>query len=1199
LTPISPNSAPHSAPASAHSSTARVARDILLLALAYVAVGRISLLLAIPPGYAMAVYPPAGIALGYVLVRGFAAAPGVTLGSFVLNLWIGWETRGTILAADMAVPAVIGIGAALQAACGAWLIRRFVGYPTALDREWHTLLFLILGGPLASLVNATVAVGALYAGGIVTTPNLVTNWATWWIGDTLGVLVLTPLILIAFGEPRGMWHSRRLNVGVPMTVSLLVVIAAFVFVRDMEQNRKYREFQEEAGRVAQTLQTRLNFHSEMVKSMERLFAASDSVTRDDFHIFVSPVLARDPTVQVLEWAPRVAHADRTAFEAAMTRESGSRVRISELRPDGSKADASVRSEYFPVDYVEPQAGNEHAIGYDLGSNVQRRAALEAARDSGKTISSEPLALLQQQDPARRTGGLLFTAVYARGMPTDTVEQRRAAFQGVVLSVVRIGNLINSIIPEAQRRQILFRITDAAAPADAATLYDTLGTEIPGALLRHRIRFGEREYTFTAQPSNEYWTAHRSWAAWWLLVGGLFFTSLLGMYLLIVSAHAFQIESLVHQRTRELHDSREKLRANATLLQTVLDSMSSCVYVRDIEGLYLYVNREYERIFGVRREDVVGRSVEDIFPPELARAYRESADLVIRERRVVHSEILVQQEDGMHTFLVVRSPLFGESGEVLGTCGVGTDITERMRSDEKLRENVALLEAVMESTSSAVVVRDADGRILYTNREYDRLFSPDGRSLVGRNISELMSASSASDFVASGRQVIDKGTTSRTEVELMRDGAALTYLLVRSPLRNERGEIYALCGVATDITQNKQIEKDMRRLNSRLEATTSLQTAILDSANFSIISTDINGIIRVFNVGAQKMLGYEAREMVGSRTPEILHDHGEIIARAEELSGAIGRKIEPGYEVLVARARFGSPDEREWTYIRKDGSRLPVMLSVTGLWNDRRELTGFLGVAYDLTERKKIEAMKNEFISTVSHELRTPLTSILGALDLLLAGAVGRLQPEMRQLLDIANDDCNRLVRLINDILDTDKIESGNMRFNLVRQRLAPLVERAVSGTQSFAAQFEVRLEVDIANDAIVNADSDRIIQVLVNLLSNAVKYSSPHSTVLVRLARHEGLARVSVIDRGEGIPEEFHDRIFDKFAQADSSDTRSKGGTGLGLSICKAIIERHRGHIDFHSVPGEGTEFHFDLPVIDVPAMAAAGGNGTNGEILS
>jgi signal transduction histidine kinase len=162
-----------------------------------------------------------------------------------------------------------------------------------------------------------------------------------------------------------------------------------------------------------------------------------------------------------------------------------------------------------------------------------------------------------------------------------------------------------------------------------------------------------------------------------------------------------------------------------------------------------------------------------------------------------------------------------------------------------------------------------------------------------------------------------------------------------------------------------------------------------------------------------------------------------------------------------------------------------------------------------------------------------------------------------------------------------------------------MVERAVVGTQAFAAQFDVGLETDIADDAIVDADSDRIIQVLVNLLSNAVKYSSPHSTVLVRLARHEGRARVSVIDHGEGIPEQFHDRIFDKFAQADSSDTRRKGGTGLGLNICKAIIEHHRGHIDFHSVPGEGTEFYFDLPTVDVPAMATSGGNGTNRETLS
>jgi signal transduction histidine kinase len=262
--------------------------------------------------------------------------------------------------------------------------------------------------------------------------------------------------------------------------------------------------------------------------------------------------------------------------------------------------------------------------------------------------------------------------------------------------------------------------------------------------------------------------------------------------------------------------------------------------------------------------------------------------------------------------------------------------------------------------------------------------------------------------------------------------------------------------------------------------------------------------------------------------------------------------------------------------------------MTDLRNEKQELTGFLGVAYDLTERKKIENMKSEFISTVSHELRTPLTSIHGALDLLAAGVAGELQPDVRTLLDIANEDCNRLVRLVNDILDAEKIASGNMRFDMAVQPLRPLLDQAIAATQAYAAQYGVSFALEADAGCRVRADADRIIQVMINLLSNAAKYSHFGTIVRVRLTETEGGVRVSVIDRGEGIPDEFHDRIFQRFAQADGSDSRKKSGTGLGLSICKAIIEKHRGHISFRSTPGVGSEFYFELPVVEASREIAA-----------
>jgi signal transduction histidine kinase len=254
--------------------------------------------------------------------------------------------------------------------------------------------------------------------------------------------------------------------------------------------------------------------------------------------------------------------------------------------------------------------------------------------------------------------------------------------------------------------------------------------------------------------------------------------------------------------------------------------------------------------------------------------------------------------------------------------------------------------------------------------------------------------------------------------------------------------------------------------------------------------------------------------------------------------------------------------------------------------DEQVLAGFVVIAQDLSERKKIEQLKNEFISTLSHELRTPLTSIRGALGLLAGGAAGEMPGPARSLLEIASKNCERLVRLINDMLDVEKIESGSMRFDAVVQPLLPLLEQAVAATTAFADQFQVSFDLrSEAGETYAAVDADRLLQVLVNLLSNASKFAPAGDVVEVRLRRLQAVARVSVIDHGVGIPTEFRSRIFQKFAQADATDSRQKGGTGLGLNISKAIVEKHRGTIDFISEPGVQTEFYVDLPLAAQPDM--------------
>lgn len=375
--------------------------------------------------------------------------------------------------------------------------------------------------------------------------------------------------------------------------------------------------------------------------------------------------------------------------------------------------------------------------------------------------------------------------------------------------------------------------------------------------------------------------------------------------------------------------------------------------------------------------------------------------------------------------------------------------------------------------------------------------------------------------------------------------------------------------------------ERKQAESRAWRASHLREVILDSANYSVISTDAEGVIQTFNACAQRWLGYSAEEMIGRHTPAIIHDSREVEQRAREIGRELGIILEPGFEVFVAHARRGRVDEREWQYVRKDGSRFTVLLSVTALLDEQGEISGFLGVASDITERKRIQQLKDEFISTVSHELRTPLTAIRGALGLLRGGVMGSLPPRMEEMLILSESNCQRLGLLIDDLLDIEKVEAGRMQLAMEPVAIMPVVERAIRDLQGYARQHEVCFELGERLDgARVRCDEGRLVQVLGNLLSNGAKYSPRGECVMVDVTRRDDQVRVTVTDVGSGIPDGFRHHVFDKFSQADGSTTRRKGGTGLGLAITKALLEQMGGRIDFESIPHVRTSFFFELPLL-------------------
>jgi len=358
------------------------------------------------------------------------------------------------------------------------------------------------------------------------------------------------------------------------------------------------------------------------------------------------------------------------------------------------------------------------------------------------------------------------------------------------------------------------------------------------------------------------------------------------------------------------------------------------------------------------------------------------------------------------------------------------------------------------------------------------------------------------------------------------------------------------------------------------------TALRESqAQLQTIANNAPGVLFQLTLGRSgygrfKYVSGSSRRILGVE-PDELTGNPEAILRMMS-----AEDVDTVNQLLKETARTGEPWSIEAQFQRSDGRHLWMLASA----EPRTDSDGRLvwdGSLFDISERRQSEQMKTEFISTVSHELRTPLTSIRGSLGLISSGAAGVLPAKAERLIAIAHSNSERLVRLINDILDIEKIESGRMAFDIRPHALAPVIAQSIEASRSYMVERQVTIEFDdAAPGAVAAVDPDRVNQVMLNLLSNAIKHAPQASTVSVDLLRTQAGVRLSVRDRGPGIPLEFRDRIFGRFEQADSTDARSKGGTGLGLSIVKAIVGRLGGTVGFETELGAGTVFHVDLPEI-------------------
>lgn len=371
----------------------------------------------------------------------------------------------------------------------------------------------------------------------------------------------------------------------------------------------------------------------------------------------------------------------------------------------------------------------------------------------------------------------------------------------------------------------------------------------------------------------------------------------------------------------------------------------------------------------------------------------------------------------------------------------------------------------------------------------------------------------------------------------------------------------------------------------------LQTAILSSASFSIIATDSQGIIQLFNIGAERMLGYRAVDVVNKISPSDIHDPQEVRVRAQALSLELGTAIAPGFEALAFKASRGIEDIYELTYVRKDGSRFPAIVSITALRGPRGAIIGYLLIGTHNSVRARVELelnsaravaeqanlAKSEFLSSMSHELRTPLSAILGFAQLIESGLPAPTSSQKRSVDQILKAGWY-LLDLINEILDLALIESGKLSLSLEPISLTEVMRESQAMIESQAQQRGISLSFpQFDTPYFVKADRTRVKQVLINLLSNAIKYNKERGTVLVDcIASEAGRVRIRVKDTGEGLTADQLAQLFQPFNRLGQESNAEKG-TGIGLVVCKRLVELMGGTIDVCSTVGQGSVFAIEL----------------------